>query len=750
MTERRLSRSSGGLGSIILALATGLLLVAAAGIMFSVFMLYDDEGYVLQSYRAYLEHGALYRDVYTQYGPFPFVFYQVLDALGLDLTHTAGRLVTLTLWLGAALGCAALVGQATRNLPLRLAVIAAAFPYLWVLASEPSHPGGLIVGLTVALALFGYRWLVADQLRAWALTAGAVTAILILTKINVGGFAALAVVAWWALHHTSARLRQLAAWLLPLAAIALPLGLMRPLLGVPWVQTFAAVFAGSAIAVIVTIARTATPRTTWAHAGWATLGGMITAGLTLGVIFARGTGPADLIEGILLGPLRHPVTFSLRYVWPTGILVATALSMAIAVTARLWHRRKPELIDTAVAALRLLAALALAFNVVRYPLVSPDYAIFGWAMPGLWLFLWPLIDSASTHVSARAWVGLLLLGQCLHVFPVPGSQIAWGSLLALPLAAIGGWEAIRYLGGRIRFLNSSETRRTAAARIAAVVVVVFAAVISVKFVRVATRYHADEDLGLPGAESLRLPGPFSAALRVLVVNAATHADVLFSFPGMFSFNLWSGVPTPTRANVTHWFSLLTADQQKAIINALAAHPRAAVIVHREHVRFLTGRGLTPRGPLRDYIEENFVTAFTVDDYEFRVHRGRSIHPFFVCDVLQRSASAAPQEPDTLLQLPVLMSPGTKISRVEMVSGEGPNAKRFQLDGTHARVEATPLTIRGTPAGAATPQTWPIAVEGPTQLAIYYDHRGQPPPARDTVIVLRGIDGATLATARLRP
>ncbi len=750
MTERRAFRSPDWLGTAVLAVAVSLLLIAAAGVMFSVFMLYDDEGYVLQSYRAFIAHGALYRDVYTQYGPFPFVFYQLLDILGITLTHTSGRLVTLTIWAGVAVGCAALVGQATRNLALKLAVIAAAFPYLWVLASEPSHPGGLILALTVALALFGYRWITTKQMRAWAIVAGAVTAILILTKINVGGFVGLTVVAWWSLHHTDCRIRRFALWVLPVAAILLPIGLMRPLLGAPWVQTFAAVFAGSAVAAIVTISRTATPRTGWSHAGWAALSGAVTASLLLGVILTRGTGIGDVIEGILLGPLRHPVVFSLRYVWPTGILAATGLSLVLAVAARRLHARFPGAIDTVIASLRAAAVIALTWNVARYPLVSPDYLTFGWAMPCLWLFLWPLAERDSLQIPARAWLGLLLLGQCLHVFPVPGSQIAWGTVLALPLAAIGGWEAAVFLAGRIRFFTSlGPSKRTVSARLASLLLLLFAATMSWKFARVASRYQADDDLRLPGAESLRLPGPFSAALRVLVVNAATQADVLFSFPGMFSFNLWSGVPTPTHANVTHWFSLLNADQQNEIIKSLSAHPKAAVIVHREHVRFLTGRGLTPRGPLREYIDENFVAAFTVDDYEFRVHRGRSITPFFVADVLKRSANVDAQEPDTLMQLPVLLPPGTTIARVDIVSGEGAEARVIRLDPSTARVETTPLTIRGAVAGTSSKQTWPLVIEQPTLLSLYYDQGNQTPPVKDAVVVLRSGDGAALATARLR-
>src|SRR5690606_23211570 len=106
-------------------------------------------------------------------------------------------------------------------------------------------------------------------------------------------------------------------------------------------------------------------------------------------------------------------------------------------------------------------------------------------------------------------------------------------------------------------------------------------------------------LMLPGAELIRVPDDSAALFRLLTHNAVAHADALFSLPGMFSFNLWAGVPTPTLANVTHWFSLLDEQQQHSIVSALESHPRACVIVQREHIEFLEKRGLGPKGLLYD-------------------------------------------------------------------------------------------------------------------------------------------------------
>ncbi|MCC5021498.1 MAG: hypothetical protein J6386_01170 [Candidatus Synoicihabitans palmerolidicus] len=60
-------------------------------------------------------------------------------------------------------------------------------------------------------------------------------------------------------------------------------------------------------------------------------------------------------------------------------------------------------------------------------------------------------------------------------------------------------------------------------------------------------------LQLPGAENIRRDDRSRLIARTLSLHAGLHADVLFSRPGMFSMNLWTGVPTPSSRNATHWF-----------------------------------------------------------------------------------------------------------------------------------------------------------------------------------------------------
>lgn len=741
---------SARLGTPLFVATAAFLALAATKMMFSAFMFYDDEGYVLTSLRNFAEHGGLYREVYSQYGPFPYVLYAVLHALGLPLTHTVGRAITLVAWSGTALACAALVGRATSSLVARLTVLAAVFIYLWIMASEPTHPGGLIVVLTAVLAWLGHRWICDERIGAWARWVGAGVAVLLLTKINIGVFAAFSAVAWFGLYHENATVRRWAPAVLIVTTVVLPFALMRPLLGTPWVRMYALMFAGSGIAAMGAASLGATARIGWRALGAGALSGLAVAAAVFAVIFLRGTSPAELLEGVLLGPLKHPSHFSLVFPWATGTRTVALISPQLFVAAWFLRRRGWEALDLLIASLRLLAALALVVPLSRFPEVSPDNLVIAFAAPCLWLFLWPLPNESPALLAARRWVGLLFLGQCLHAFPVPGSQIAWGTVLALPLAALGAWPAARLLAERL----TPHFVRTRAPRLALeIALAAFAFTMVWRLAQVGARRDEGRDLELPGAERIRLPENATALFQILALNAAAHGDVLFSEPGMFSLNLWSGLPTPTLVNVTHWFSLLDESQQQATIRALEAHPRACVITQREHINFLIARGLRPGGPLHDYLAKNFTPAFTLDDFEFSVRRDRTVAPLQLAEVFERTASTANgpgPTGDTLLKFNLLLPVTTTVASIEIIPMSRPDLAPLVLRTPDARIELTPLNLHGEPTGPTHVGNWPFSASRPTAVSVYFDRHNRRFPIAATLLVLRDAAGGQIALVRLRP
>ena len=130
--------------------------MTAYWLLFTVFMPYDDEGYVLISLKNYAAHGGLYAQVFSQYGPF---FYFLHDAghrlLGYEFTNTNGRLITLLCWLLVAGTSAHLVWRQTRAVSLTGFTLGLTFFHLWLMVSEPLHPGGLIAALVAVGAWLG-------------------------------------------------------------------------------------------------------------------------------------------------------------------------------------------------------------------------------------------------------------------------------------------------------------------------------------------------------------------------------------------------------------------------------------------------------------------------------------------------------------------------------------------------------------------------------------------------------------------
>ncbi|WP_221029764.1 hypothetical protein [Actomonas aquatica] len=602
------------LGWLVLLPLAALIAWAGRNLMFSVFMVYDDEGYVLLSLRNAFTAGALYDEVYTQYGPFFYLWHKALSTLGgWEWTHTAGRWLTLGYWLGTVGLCWDITRRLVPALVAQLFALAGTFAYLWIMTNEPTHPGGMIGFLVALAAWIGLRW---DPARhpGSAAAIAAVGAALGLSKINTGLFLLAALWGWLALASRASRLGRIVALVTgPLFALA-PLVVMHGLWPAPWVVTFALVVAVALttvvfvgwrhLPVVPTIARS------WAAAS---VGGVLTATVIIGLTLALGSSLRGILEGVLLGPLRHPDAYWFAFNWRPGTRWAALLAVGLMLLA--WRRPESALLRVLLHAVRaalMLAVMAAVFGWV--PLLLPS-AGFTYGLPLAACLAYPLGNDKSAP--GRLWLALLVGWQSLHAYPVAVSQLNWGTFLWVPLLAAGVEDSLRDLP-----LGSTRdwTRRA----VGAIGLVVSLTLAGTMALQGHVHRQQGEALGLPGAEDLVMPTATAVPIQIMTLNARHNTDPLFTFAGAYSFNLWSGVRTPTRANVTHWFSLLHDNQKQAIIDELEASPRAGVIVQLDLLRYLQDQGRRVEGPLVDYLRSHFSTALEIDGYALWLKNGREV------------------------------------------------------------------------------------------------------------------------------
>ncbi|MDQ4048820.1 MAG: hypothetical protein M3131_05475, partial [Actinomycetota bacterium] len=233
---------------------------AVAGYLdtFTRFEYYDDEGYIALSVKEFVGGGALYSDVYSQYGPFPYELWGSLFALtGEQVTTNSIRLITVAIWVAITLTAGITVHRLTGRLALGLVAALAAFAAADTITAEPLHPDALVALLVLAVAaaaVLGER-----HPRAAMAVTGALLAAAILTKVNVGGLAIAAVAFAVATTVPALARTRLLAPLIAVACIALPLVLMALDLQEEWAQNFALAVAFGMVALTI-VALRAFPR----------------------------------------------------------------------------------------------------------------------------------------------------------------------------------------------------------------------------------------------------------------------------------------------------------------------------------------------------------------------------------------------------------------------------------------------------------------------------------------------------------
>ena len=731
----------------VLLFALTLLGLAATGywMLFSYFPGYDDEGYILLSTRAYHAHGGLYDLVYSQYGPAFYFFGDIFQSLlGSPVNHTSARLLTLALWLGTAGACAGLVRQQTGTRSLPLFTFAGTFLYLHFVPGEPFHPGTWIIFI-LALSLWILTTLIsADRWATAAVVAGATGAILLLTKINVGVFYVVAVGAWTLLQAVPDRARRTTAILVGLALVAFAAALMNALWRETWIQVYLALFVVATIGLMSALRGESA--TKLKHAGFFAVAGGSVALVILALIWLRGTSVAGLLEGVLLAPLRHPSSYSFAVNWRAGSLLAAGSSLLVLLVLTWIRRRLPiATANAVVVALRLALAAALLTGLALLINFRVIGAVFSFMAPLIWVWVIPLEGVAlpSTARLSRGLIATVLLLQFLHAYPVGGSQESWGSFLFIPLVALGLDEVRRWDLAR-------KTDPALASRrwLAFTTIIVAVLTVKVAWTERSTHrnYAAFSELGLPGTGQLRLPEPTRTAYRILSLNAAVHADLLFSLPGMYSFNLWTGLPTPTGKNATLWFTLLSDGEQCAIIEAIDRSRRPCIIVQESLIAMMQEARVPIQGVLRDYLFREFLPVFNVEGFVFLVRKGRVIAPLNIAQLSSLPQSAAAAH-DTQLDFR-LASDGTPIAGIEARDLVDPPSSSLILDGVNAQVTAFPIDsfdhMTGPPANAP----WPLRVRGLVHFSVRFNRASAGLLPSTTAFYLKGIDGKTLGEARI--
>ena len=604
--------SAGALVAISVALV-----VVAYRALFGSFEMQDDEGYLLLSMRMFNAGGALYDQVYSQYGPgFYAIFGEILRILQVPLTSDGARFVNLTLWISSSLLVGLVLLAFTRRLLVGVTGLLVAFLVLHVDANEPMHPGSLIgflLVLLVAIAVF----LVPSRRSLAMVLIGACAALLLAVKANVGGLAFVSIAVACAFTVPVLRNRRAIPVVVAAVFVVAPVILLSKHLDTPSIWHLAAIASLSGIALVCVLSRNPTAddfevRDLWMGA----LGALVVLAIAILLVLAQGTTLSGLVDGAVVKPASTPsIQFAPPIIAGTSVVWALVALLA-ALVWRQWLQGRSfrSATELALGGIRLVAGVliwaALTGEVMEAPMVLTSGLMIG--APLAWLSAVPDRLSPATSF-VRALIPALAILQILHGYPVPGSQFGWAQL---PLVLVGGICVGDGLGQVTAAAAAFAPGRRVWSMVASVFVLLFGAWLAVKPLHrysdeVALAYRSGVPLDLPGAGRLRLPPAQAEQLRSVTRALNAECRTFLTMPGLNSFYLWTGETAPVEMSGP-WEYFLSSDDQRRIVERVARTPGLCVVRSDAAAAvwfFSTGHN-PPVRLLVQFIDSNFTTAAT--------------------------------------------------------------------------------------------------------------------------------------------
>jgi hypothetical protein len=601
------------LSIVVASLVVGLLFEQC--VLATTFSAGDDEGYMLLSFGRYLSGKHLYTEVFSQYGPFYFFTQAVIfRLLSLPVNHDAGRMVTLIFWLLSAIFAGFFVYRMTKNTILSVAAGLSSMVLGRVLASEPGHPEQLILLILILACCASI-----SSGPVGPLLLGALGAALVFTKINVGVFFFAALALTFVCRLPSGWIKTVGAGSMLVYFASAPFVLMhRDILG--WARGYGLLAALCGVSTLIVGLLTTPPaRKPSRTALYTLIGGMsVTIFIAIGTT-EQGMSLRTLLDGVLWGPLKHPGVFEkpLRVSNWTTILGFFALGGIAALNW--WRMRQPTRADW-VGACRAIVGLGIICRLMSHQLQAIDTL----SLPFLTIFLpLGLIPTGkgfakTSEYFPRLFVTSLAATQLLQPYPVAGSQlnIAEAPLLLWAFLCVhdGAHELLRLVqrlaGWSGAFLSPASIFGG---------LVILAAAIPIHGDRAWHERYSNSASSLPGSNSLHLPKELDGTFQFVADNVRANCEVLFTLPGMASFNLWSGVPPPNGLNLTAWMKGFNLGQQQQILEILKINQHACVVYNAK----IAGDWETTKRdldalPLARYILYEMPRASQRGAYEIRI------------------------------------------------------------------------------------------------------------------------------------
>jgi hypothetical protein len=567
LAENRIANVAAWLASLCLIAAAT---VCAYFRIFGQFATYDDEGYILQSVRSYLQGGRLFDEVFTQYGPAFFVLESLVHrTLGAPLTHDFERFVTIGIWVASSAGGAAVALRLTRSLMVAAWTFVGVLLQLAPIINEPAHPQGplVLVLTTVVLLSTGIRPGTWPSGRIAIV--GALTAFALLTKVNVGAFIALGfgLPLLLSANLPRTRLSAIALSTAVLAACALPLLVTKNhVMG--WAFAYGVTISLSLAATTAVIFATRRGELPFALPFLYASATAVATSLLLMPVLMHGTSVSALWTGVIVRPSQFADVFQMPLVLPATNIAAAGAALALALGYAALTQRGKQPGPLVIAAVKLAAA-----GIGLYSMRAGFGQMIANIAPVVWIMLLPSdANDGDERALGRRVLATSAVLQALQAYPVAGSQLGFATFLMLPVIFTTGYDALRTLA---RWPRGARVLLLAPQLVFVIVGLwLYRPILSVAPWR--NTYDVSFALRLPGATHLRMPASHVADFQWLSANLAGRCDILLTLPGLYSFNAWSHLDPPSASNVTAWMTLLTEAEQAAIWKGVDAsrHPCA--------------------------------------------------------------------------------------------------------------------------------------------------------------------------------